>query len=247
MLNLRELSAANPNTFGHGFEKHYLLQIYSIPDQWGIRVNIKLYSSEKSAGVPAMLWWNYPCIQAMVLGGFGMSSSACSRAGTRHEIRAIGLLARRFNPHDVRRAVIKIPVLCHFVVILGGIHMTQPRKPLWVEPFFFCFLWTTIQICMARFLHSSASQRCWMGLEGRAACTPIKFLHIRLGKRTVFMELDEASFIHPLHTEIDTLSASVASDNNTYGDGRRGTAGHPVIVRSLVLFSSVFLKLTKKI
>lgn len=139
MLNLRELSAANPNTFGHGFEKHYLLQIYSIPDQWGIRVNIKLYSSEKSAGVPAMLWWNYPCIQAMVLGGFGMSSSACSRAGTRHEIRAIGLLARRFNPHDVRRAVIKIPVLCHFVVILGGIHMTQPRKPLWVEPFFFVF------------------------------------------------------------------------------------------------------------
>lgn len=132
MLNLRELSAANPNTFGHGFEKHYLLQIYSIPDQRGIRVNIKLYSSEKSAGVPAMLWWNYPSIQAMVLGGFGMLSSACSlrrSAGTRREIQAIGLLARRINPHDVRRAVMKIPVLCHFVVILGGIHMTQPRKP----------------------------------------------------------------------------------------------------------------------
>lgn len=140
MLNLRELSAANPNTFGHGFEKHYLLQIYSIPDQWGIRVNIKLYSSEKSAGVPAMLWWNYPCIQAMVLGGFGMSSSACSRAGTRHEIRAIRLLARRFNPHDVRRAVIKIPVLCHFVVILGGIHMTQPRNPYGWSRFFFFFV-----------------------------------------------------------------------------------------------------------
>lgn len=86
-----------------------------------------------------------------------------------------------------------------------------------------------------------------MGLEGRAACTPIKFLHIRLGKRTVFMELEEASFMHPLHTEIDTLSASVASDNDTYGDGGGGTAGHPVIVRSLVLFNKVFLKLTKKI
>lgn len=121
------------------------------------------------------------------------------------------------------------------------------QKTLMGGAFFFFFLWTTIQICMARFLHSSASQRCWMGLEGRAACTPIKFLHIRLGKRTVFMELEEASFMHPLHTEIDTLSASVASDNDTYGDGGGGTAGHPVIVRSLVLFSSVFLKLTKKI
>lgn len=61
------LSAANPNTFGHGFEKHYLSQIYRIPHQWGICVNIELYSSEKSAVVPSMLWWNYPGIRAMVL------------------------------------------------------------------------------------------------------------------------------------------------------------------------------------
>lgn len=68
MLNLKELSPANPNTFGHGFEKHYLLQIYSIPDQWGTWVNIELYSSEKRAAVPAMLWWNHRCIRAMILG-----------------------------------------------------------------------------------------------------------------------------------------------------------------------------------
>lgn len=39
MLDLRERSPANPNTCGHGFDKHYLSQIYSIPDQWGIQVN----------------------------------------------------------------------------------------------------------------------------------------------------------------------------------------------------------------
>lgn len=130
------------------------------------------------------------------------------------------------NPHDAAQKT-----------LMGGA----------VFGFFFVFLWTTIQICMARFLHSSSSQRCWTGLEGRAACTPIKFLHFRLGKRTVFIKLDEASFIHPLNMEIDTLSASVVSDNNTYGDGGGGTASHPVIVRSLVLFSDVFLNLTKKI
>lgn len=109
MLNLKELSLANPNTFGHGFEKHYLLQIYNIPDQWGIWVNIKLYSSEKSAAVPAMLWRNYSCIHVMVLWGFRMLSfTRCLKhTGTRHaalpEIQATGLLVWSFHLHDVQQ------------------------------------------------------------------------------------------------------------------------------------------------
>ena len=48
-------------------KKHYLSHIYRIPHQWGIWVNTKLCSSEKSAAVPAMHWWNYTLL---VLWGF---------------------------------------------------------------------------------------------------------------------------------------------------------------------------------
>lgn len=52
-----------------------------------------------------------------------------THTGTRHaalgEIQATGLLVRSFNLHDVRGAVMKIQVLFHLVIILGGFHRTQ--------------------------------------------------------------------------------------------------------------------------
>lgn len=50
------------------------------------------------------------------------------RAGTRHakagEIQATGL----FHSHDVRHAVMKVQVLFHSVIMLGGFHRTRSRE-----------------------------------------------------------------------------------------------------------------------
>lgn len=86
--------------------------------QWGIRVNIKLYSSEKSAVVPAMLWWIYPCIHALVLWGFGILCFSCRFRCTQvvvmqllGEIQATGLLVWWFTLHDVQRTSWKFKFL----------------------------------------------------------------------------------------------------------------------------------------